>query len=43
MINWPEMLRPAEDWANGFWTGAVTTTLAIGIVAAAAALLTHVI
>ena len=42
MINWPEMLHHAEDWANGFWTGAVTT-FAIVIVAASAALLTHVI
>jgi hypothetical protein len=42
MINWPEMLRHAEVWANGFWTGAVTT-FAIGIVAAAAALLIHLI
>ena len=42
MVNWPEMLRHAEDWANGFWTGA-GTTFAIGIVAAVAALLTHVI
>jgi hypothetical protein len=42
MITWPEVLRHAEDWANGFWTGAVTT-FAIGSVAAAAALLTHVI
>ena len=42
MIDWPEMLGRAEDWANGFWTGAVTT-LAVGIVAAAAVLLSHVI
>jgi hypothetical protein len=42
MINWPETLRHAEDWAYGFWAGAVTT-FAIGIVAAAAALLSHVI
>ena len=42
MINWPEMLHHAEDWANGFWTGAATT-LAMGIVAAAAALLSHAI
>jgi hypothetical protein len=42
MINWPEMLRPAEDWANGFWTGAVTT-FAIGTVAVAAALISHAI
>jgi hypothetical protein len=42
MINWPEMLRPAEDWANGFWTGAVTT-FAIGTVAVAAALISYAI
>ena len=42
MINWPEMLGHAEDWANGFWTGAVTT-LVMGIVATAAALLSHAI
>ena len=42
MINWPEVLRHAEDWANGFWTGAVTTFV-IGIVAAAVALLSQVI
>ena len=42
MINWPEMLRHAEDWANGFWTGAATT-FALGIIVVAAALLTHVI
>jgi hypothetical protein len=23
MINWPEMLHHAEDWAAGFWAGAV--------------------
>ena len=22
MINWPEMLHHAEDWAAGFWAGA---------------------
>ncbi|MGC2200251.1 MAG: hypothetical protein WA633_08930 [Stellaceae bacterium] len=42
MINWPEMLHHAEDWANGFWTGAATTFV-LGIVAAAAALLSHAI
>jgi hypothetical protein len=42
MINWPEMLRHAEDWADGFWTGAVTT-FAIGVVAAGAVLLSRVI
>ena len=24
MINWPEMLPHAEDWADRFWAGAVT-------------------
>jgi hypothetical protein len=42
MINWPEMLRKAEDWAAGFWTGAATASV-IGIVAAAAALISHAI
>jgi hypothetical protein len=42
MINWPEMLPHAEDWADGFWTGAVTT-FAIAVVAAGAVLLSHVI
>ena len=37
MFNWPEMLHHAEDWANGFWTGAASASI-IGIVAAAAAL-----
>ena len=41
MITWPELLRHAEDWANGFWTGAVTT-FAIGVAAAGAVLLSHV-
>jgi hypothetical protein len=35
MMNWPEMLRHAEDWANGFLAGAATASL-IGIVATAA-------
>ena len=42
MINWPEMLRHAEDWAAGFWAGAATASV-IGIVAAAAALLSYAI
>ena len=42
MINWPEMLRYAEGWANGFWTGAATVSV-IGIVAAAAALISGAI
>jgi len=36
------MLRHAEDWANGFWTGAATTPV-IGVVAAAAALISRAI
>ena len=27
MIDWPEMLRYAEEWADGFWTGAVSASL----------------
>lgn len=42
MINWPEMLGHAEDWANGFWTGAGTASV-LAIVAAAATLLSHAI
>jgi hypothetical protein len=42
MINWPEMLRHAEDWASGFWAGAATTSLIV-IVGAAVALLGHAI
>jgi hypothetical protein len=42
MVNWPEMLRHAEDWANGFWNGAATASV-IGIVAVAAALISHAI
>jgi hypothetical protein len=42
MINWPEMLSQAEDWADGFWVGSATASL-VWIIVAAAALLTHVI
>jgi hypothetical protein len=42
MINWPEMLRNAEDWAAGFWAGAATASV-IGIVAVAAAVISHAI
>lgn len=42
MINWPEMLHDTEDWANGFWAGAATTSLIV-IVGAAVALLSHAI
>jgi hypothetical protein len=38
MINWPEILRYAEDWANGFFAGATTVSL-IAISAAAFVLL----
>ena len=27
MFNWPEMLRYAEDWADGFWAGAASASL----------------
>jgi hypothetical protein len=40
MINWPEMLRHAEDWANRCLTGVVTVSL-IGIAGAAFLLLVH--
>ena len=42
MLNWPEMLHHAEDWANGFWTGAASASI-IGIVAAAVALISRAI
>jgi len=42
MVNWPEMLRHAEDWANRFWTGAAIASV-VGIVGAAAALISHAI
>jgi hypothetical protein len=29
MVNWPEMLRHAEDWANGFWAGAGAASLIV--------------
>jgi hypothetical protein len=40
MINWPEMLRYADDWANGFLAGAATISL-IGIAGVAFVLLVH--
>jgi len=42
MINWPEMLRYAEDWADGFLTGAATVSL-IGVAGVAFVLLVHTI
>ena len=42
MINWPEMLRHAEDWANGFWVGAATSSL-MAISGAALMLFVHAI
>ena len=42
MINWPEMLRHAEDWANRFLAGAATVSL-IGIAGVALLLLVHAI
>jgi hypothetical protein len=27
MSNWSEMLRHAEDWADGFWAGAASASL----------------
>ena len=42
MFNWPEMLRYAEDWAEGFWARARTVSL-IGITGAAFVLLVRTI
>jgi hypothetical protein len=42
MINWPDMLRHAEDWADGFWTGAATVSV-IGIAGIVLVLLVHTI
>ena len=42
MINWPEMLRGAEDWAGGFLTGAVATSLIV-IAVGGVLLVVHVI
>jgi hypothetical protein len=42
MINWPEILHHAEDWAAGFWAGAAAASL-IGIVIGAVALLSQAI
>ena len=33
MINWPEMFRHTEDWANGFWTGAAGASLMVVVAA----------
>jgi hypothetical protein len=27
MLNWPEMLHHAEDWAAGFWAGACAVSV----------------
>jgi hypothetical protein len=40
MINWPEMLRNAEEWADGFLTGAAATSLIV-IGGAAVLLVVH--
>ncbi len=29
MINWPEMLHHAEDWAAGFWAGTGAASLIV--------------
>jgi hypothetical protein len=42
MINWPEILRDVEHWANGFLTGAAVASL-IAIAGTAIALLARVI
>ena len=33
MLNWPAMLRHAEDWAAGFWAGAGAASLIVIVVA----------
>jgi hypothetical protein len=42
MINWPEMLRDMEHWADGFLTGAAAASLIV-IAGAAIALLARAI
>jgi hypothetical protein len=42
MINWPEIFRNAEPWANGFWTGAAAASV-VGIMGAVAVLISHAI
>ena len=27
MFNWPQVLRRAEDWVDGFWAGATSASL----------------
>jgi len=41
MINWPEMLRGTEDWADGFLTGAAATSLIV-IAVGAVLLVVHI-
>jgi hypothetical protein len=43
MINWPELLRQAEDWTNGFLTGAAVATSLIVIVGAAMVVLVRAV
>jgi hypothetical protein len=43
MINWPEPLRHAEDWTNGFWTGAALATSLIVVAGAAMVMLVRAI
>ena len=43
MINWPELLRHAEDWTNGFLTGAAVATSLIVVVGAAMLVLARAI
>ena len=35
MINWPEVLSHAEEWADGFWTGAASASFMLLIAGAA--------
>jgi hypothetical protein len=43
MINWPELLRHAEGWTNGFLIGAAVATSLIVIVGAAMVVLVRTI
>ena len=43
MINWPELLCQAEDWTNGFLTGAAVATSLIVVVGAAMLVLARAI
>jgi len=42
MLDWPEILRDMEHWANGFLAGAAAASL-VAVAGSAIALLAHVI